>query len=80
MPKFPKSFGRRKSANAFEDIQDTPVVEHSFKVFERPDGASNSFDGGAKLTKAATGGPLMGRPKTSHREDNMFEGIIHGNR
>jgi hypothetical protein len=81
MPKFPKGFGRRKStANVFEDIQDTPIAEPSFKVFERTDGASKSFDGGVKLTKATTGGFPAGRPKTSHREENMFEGIIHGNR
>lgn len=81
MPKFPKGFGRRKStANAFEDVQDVPVVEHSFKVFERPDGGSKSFDGGVKLAKATTGAYPVGRPKTSHKEENMFEGIIHGNR
>lgn len=81
MPKFPKGFGRRKStANAFEDIEDTPVAQPSFKVFERPDGGSKSFDGGAKLRQAVTGGPPTSRPKTAHREDNMFEGIIHGNR
>jgi len=77
MPKFPKGFGRRKStANAFEDVQDVPVApaEHSFK--ERPDGGSKSFDGGVKLAKAAP----AGRPKTSHREDNMFADIINNNR
>jgi hypothetical protein len=82
MPKFPKGFGRRKStANAFEDIQDEPVVGPStFKVFERPDGGSKSFDGGVKLAKATTGAHPLGRPKTSYREENMFEGIIHANR
>jgi len=80
MPKFPKGFARRKStANALED-QDAPVVEHSFKVFERPDGGSKSFDGGVKLAKATAGHPPVGRPKTSYREENMFEGIINGNR
>jgi len=83
MPKFPRSFGRRKStANAFEDIQDIPpppVVGQSFKVFERPDGGSKSFDGGVKLAKATTG-HFPPRPKTSYKEDNMFEGIISGNR
>ncbi|KAG0651126.1 hypothetical protein D0Z07_2605 [Hyphodiscus hymeniophilus] len=71
MPKFPKSFGRRKStANVFEDVQEAPVVEHSFKVFERPDGGSKSFDGGIKLSKTMP----VGRPKTSSKvEDNMFE-------
>jgi hypothetical protein len=78
MPKFPKGFGRRKStANAFEDVQESPVVEHSFKVFERPDGGSKSFDGGVKLAKTIP----VGRPKTSHRsEENMFEDLINNNR
>jgi hypothetical protein len=82
MPKFPRGFGRRKStANVFEDVPDVPAVEHSFKVFERPDGGSKSFDGGMKMKKAISGdGPLL-RPKTSHtQEENMFEGIINGNR
>ena len=77
MPKFPKGFGRRKStANAFEDVQESPVAEHSFKVFERPDGGSKSFDGGVKLAKTTP----VGRPKTSHKEDNMFEDLITSNR
>jgi len=85
MPKFPKAFARRKStANAFEDIQIPPVAQgsvSSFKVFERPDGASKSFDGGVKLAKA--GGAHLypsHRPRTAHREENMFEGIVNGNR
>jgi hypothetical protein len=71
MPKFPKGFGRRKSAaNVFEDVQESPVVEPSFKVFERPDGGSKSFDGGVKLAKTMP----VGRPKTSYKtEENMFE-------
>ena len=80
MPKFPKGFGRRKStANAFEDVQESPVAEHSFKVFERPDGGSKSFDGGVKLAKTmpATGG----RPRTSNKaEENMFADLINNNR
>ncbi|KAH8602865.1 hypothetical protein B0O99DRAFT_647688 [Bisporella sp. PMI_857] len=86
MPKFPKSFGRRRSSgNVLEDVQAEPsaAVEHSFKVFERPDGASRSFDGGVKLAKASTSytpSNLAPRPKTTGREENMFEGIINGNR
>jgi hypothetical protein len=80
MPKFPKNFGRRKSAaNVLEDVQDAPVAEQSFKVFERSDGSGKSFDGGLKLKKAAGDAPVH-RPKTSHREENMFEGIIHASR
>lgn len=73
MPKFPKAFARRKStANVFEDLPDLPAVEHSFKVFERGDSPSRSFDGGVKLAKT---NPLN-RPKTSQREtDNMFENL-----
>lgn len=85
MPKFPKPFARRKSTvNAFEDVQ-PPVVQQqgsvsSFKVFERPDGASKSFDGGVKLAKA--GGAAHLRPNTAAalREENMFEGMVNGNR
>ena len=85
MPKFPKGFGRRKSSgSAFEDVQaPPPVPEHTFKVFERPEGASKSFDGGVKLAKATNGqttSHLASRPKTSYREENMFENILHGNR
>jgi hypothetical protein len=79
MPKFPKAFARRKSAaNAVEMAQDA-AAEHSFKVFERPDGGSKSFDGGIKLAKGLAPGS---RPMTSHRdsnEDNMFDGM-KGNR
>lgn len=78
MPKFPKGFGRRKSAaNVFEDVQESRVVEHSFKVFERSDGGSKSFDGGVKLARTMP----VGRPKTSHRvEENMFEDLLTSNR
>jgi hypothetical protein len=78
MPKFPKAFGRRKSnANVFEDVADVAVGEHTFKVFERPDGGSKSFDGGVKFAKVINGPPgPASRPKTSHLEDdNMFENI-----
>lgn len=73
MPKFPKAFARRKSsANVFEDGPEVPVVEHSFKVFERGDTGNKSFDGGVKLTKA--GSP--GRPRIPQLEtENMFENL-----
>ena len=84
MPKFPKGFGRRKStANVLEDGRDMPVVEHSFKVFERPDGGSKSFDGGVKFARATASTAPVGKPITSHKvEDNMFENLdgITGNR
>jgi hypothetical protein len=76
MPKFPKAFARRKStANAFEDVENGPPAssEHSFKVFERPDGGSKSFDGGLNFAKAKGPG---GRPRTAHLDDdNMFENL-----
>lgn len=75
--KFPKGFGRRKStATPFEDGPEEPVVEHSFKVFERPDGGSKSFDGGLKFPKVATA-PVHGRSKIAlHLEDdNMFVNV-----
>jgi hypothetical protein len=83
MPKFPRAFGRRKSsANVFEDVE-PPVLKDSvssFKVFERPEGASKSFDGGVKLAQATGGHLYPNRPRTSYKEDNIFEGIITGNR
>ncbi|KAG9236882.1 hypothetical protein BJ875DRAFT_198508 [Amylocarpus encephaloides] len=74
MPRFPKGFGRRKStANALEDTPEAPL-ESSFKVFDRTDGGSKSFDGGLKFGKAVNG--PTARPKASRLEDdNMFENI-----
>ena len=75
MRKFPKAFARRKStANAFEDVENASPVEHSFKVFDRGEAGSKSFDGGVKLAKAPTSGP--GRPRTTQQlDDNMFENL-----
>ncbi|KAL3417285.1 hypothetical protein PVAG01_11285 [Phlyctema vagabunda] len=79
MPVFSKTFGRRKStANALEDLENLPVVaEPSFKVFNRTDTGTRSFDGGVKLGGKA----VLGRPLTSpkHKEDNIFADI-KGNR
>ena len=76
MPRFPKGFARRKStANALEELENAPAVEPSFKVFERPDSSGRSFDGGAKFTKVIAANAA--RPRTSHREDNMFENLPH---
>ncbi|TVY23503.1 hypothetical protein LHYA1_G007315 [Lachnellula hyalina] len=74
MPRFPKAFGRRKSnANVLEDVPDVPAGEGTFKVFERADGVSKSFDGGVKFAKVKGN---SARPKTSHLEDdNMFMNI-----
>ncbi|KAG9248431.1 hypothetical protein BJ878DRAFT_36294 [Calycina marina] len=81
-PKFP--FSRRKSsANALEELQATSVAESTFKVFERSDGGSTSFDGGIKLWQATTNhlpAPTAPRPRTSHKDGNMFEGIVNANR
>ena len=81
MPKFPKGFGRQKSsANVFDDVEDSPVVGHSFKVFERSDGASKSFDGGVKLAKPVLVTPA-GRSRTAHKtEESMFEHLYNNNR
>jgi hypothetical protein len=75
--KFPKGFGRRKSTvTPFEDGPEEPVVEPSFRVFERPDGRRKSFDGGVKFVKSATA-PAHGRPRTTVIEsDNMFENVM----
>ena len=70
MPKFPKGFGRRKSAaNVLEDVQTSPVGQTSFRVFERPDSGSKSFDGGLKLAKNTPKAKEIQR----HNEDNIFE-------
>ncbi len=71
MPKFPKAFARRKSsANVLEDGPEMPAVEQSFKVFERGDAVSKSFDGAMKYAKAGS------RPKTSPLDtDNIFENL-----
>ena len=73
MPKFPKAFARRKSsANVLDDGLDAPLAEQSFKVFERADTGSKSFDGGVKLAKA--GSP--GRTRTSQLDnENIFENL-----
>ena len=72
MPKFPKAFARRKSsANVLDDLE-APVAEKSFKVFERADTGSKSFDGGVKLAKA--GSP--GRTRNSQLDtENIFENL-----
>ncbi len=76
MPKFPKGFGRRKStANELDNVQGA-VAEPSFKVFDREESGSKSFDGGNKFAKSATAPAL--RPKTSVvDDDNMFESIYN---
>ncbi|PQE11688.1 hypothetical protein CJF32_00004822 [Rutstroemia sp. NJR-2017a WRK4] len=72
MPKFPKNFGRRKSAANALEIPSEPSVEHSFKVFERPQQGGHtahpSFDGGVKFARATTSAD-------SHKEDNIFDGM-----
>lgn len=80
MPRFPKGFARRKStANTLEELENAPVVEPSFKVFERPDSGNRSFDGGAKFTKViaanAANAANAASPRTSHKKDNMFENL-----
>lgn len=71
MPKLPKGFGRRKSTTNALDESPIAPVQPSFRVFERPDGAGKSFDGGVKLSKHAA------RPSAAQRinGDNMFEDL-----
>lgn len=76
MPKFPKPFAnRRKStANALEELAaaNPPLVEPSFKVFER-NPSPGAFNGGVKLMRPAS---TSIRPATnSYRDDNIFDGI-----
>ncbi|KAI9818173.1 MAG: hypothetical protein M1827_000798 [Pycnora praestabilis] len=52
--KLPNRFSRRKSSgNALEELENPP--EPSFRVFERPQGGSKSFDGGNKLNRGSGG-------------------------
>jgi hypothetical protein len=49
--RLPKGFQRRKSSGpALEEIPNPP--EPSFRVFERPNNASKSFDGGHVLGRS----------------------------
>ncbi|KAJ4272181.1 hypothetical protein NW762_000892 [Fusarium torreyae] len=83
MPKFSVAFNRRKSTATSEDFQHGSVTpEHSsFRVIERTDPAlGKSFDGGARMARAA-GNHI---PKPTHleldSEDNMFADLKSGNR
>lgn len=73
MPRFPKSFGRRKSSsNALEAVQNDSEGEHSFKVFEREPTHARSFDGGVKLGKPSA---IRAQSFTLDDDDNMFEDL-----
>lgn len=68
MPRFPVNFRRKSTVT---DDQNGPV-EPSFRVLERNDmTAGRSFDGGARMVKAA-----VGTPRTTLQEiamdDNLF--------
>ncbi|MCJ1380988.1 hypothetical protein MMC17_004097 [Xylographa soralifera] len=55
--KLPKGFARRKSSgNALEEVPNPP--QPSFRVFERPEYGSKSFDGGNNLKRISVGRPL----------------------
>jgi hypothetical protein len=72
MPKLPKGFGRRKSSgNVLEEAQISPAGQTSFRVFERSDHGTKTFDGGVKLSRASP----RGRDLTNrqYNEDNIFE-------
>lgn len=71
MPKFPKGFGRRRSATNTPDEPSNAPVEPSFRVFERPNQSGKSFDGGLKLAQSAARPTISSRQK----EDNMFEDL-----
>ncbi|KAI1986865.1 hypothetical protein LOZ51_000023 [Ophidiomyces ophidiicola] len=70
--KFPKGFARRKSSgNALEEVQ--APVEPSFRVFERPQGGSKSFDGTTALNRLS--GPQRNASLDDPYPDNIFAGI-----
>ncbi|KAL1999065.1 hypothetical protein VTN02DRAFT_5110 [Thermoascus thermophilus] len=69
--KLPKGFVRRKSSgNALEEVANPP--EPSFRVFERPDSGSKSFDGTGTLKRMGEGHP-SNSPLEDH--DNLFAGF-----
>ncbi|OWP01239.1 hypothetical protein B2J93_5519 [Marssonina coronariae] len=73
MPKFPKGFGRRKSAaNELDDVRGA-VAEPSFKVFEREGSVSKSFDSRRKFGKSA----IVQKASFMADDDNMFENIYN---
>ncbi|KAI1005482.1 hypothetical protein K3495_g2730 [Podosphaera aphanis] len=81
MPKFTKSFGRRKVTAPPEELVDgpAPVVESSFKVFDRAERAGRNFDGGVKFSRAP---PSSGRPTimpVPSEDDNLFENMSRSN-
>ena len=60
--KIPKSFARRKtSGNVLEEVENPP--EPSFRVIERSEVASRSFDGGHALKRRSLGRPLSAEPE-----------------
>lgn len=74
MPKFPKGFGRRKTILPPEDIieKSPPVIEQSFKVFDRSERIGKSFDAGIRFSR--TTHSISGRANTVQIEDdNLFE-------
>ncbi|POS88215.1 hypothetical protein EPUL_000795 [Erysiphe pulchra] len=74
MPKFPKGFGRRKTIIPPENITEKPppVIEQSFKVFDRSERAGKSFDAGIRFSR--TTHSISGRTNTVQIEDdNLFE-------
>jgi hypothetical protein len=69
--KLPKGFQRRKSSGpALEEIPNPP--EPSFRVFERPNNASKSFDGGHVLRKSiiAVEERVVASPRVGMKDDN----------
>ncbi|KHJ34012.1 hypothetical protein EV44_g5185 [Erysiphe necator] len=76
MPKFPKGFGRRKTILPPVEIVDKPppVVEQSFKVFDRSERVGKSLDAGIRFSK--TTHSTSGQANTVQIEDdNLFENI-----
>ncbi|MCJ1419366.1 hypothetical protein MMC32_005720 [Xylographa parallela] len=83
--KLPKGFARRKSSgNALEEVPNPP--QPSFRVFERPEYGSKSFDGGNNLKRISVGRPLSdghfvedissgkGRPRPTPSSGNRGSG------
>jgi hypothetical protein len=73
MPRFSISLGRRKLSVTEDDIQHDQITEPSFRVLERTEVVSNkSFDGGARMMRAAQTFPQQVRVQEVVLEDNMF--------
>lgn len=80
MPRFPVSFGRRRSTA--DNLDNAAAAEPSFRVLERPDASNEkSFDGGARLSNYKPTHPKGNMSvDLSPMDDNIFADLKATNR